>query len=113
MRCHAPCRHCHYTRHKGLKENRKGKKNDVRRTYLPAFFLRFFEIFSRTFSKNKILVFLGSSYRVRPKNVIKKIEGKNGRKQGLFPQLFCKKVLTWTFSKKFYGVFELPLLKNA
>jgi hypothetical protein len=40
--------------------------------------------------------------------------GKDERKQVFFPQLFRPKVLDTYFPQKvFYGVFELPLLRNA
>jgi hypothetical protein len=48
------------------------------------------------------------------KSALKKIS-KGGTDRGKkFPQLFGKKFLSCTFSKKdFCGVFELPLLRNA
>jgi hypothetical protein len=58
------------------------------------------------------MVFLGSSCRETAKNAIKKIEGK--RRQDCFSQLFRPKVFDMDFPpKEFYGVFELPLLRNA
>jgi hypothetical protein len=40
--------------------------------------------------------------------------GKDERKKVFFPQLFRPKVFDMYFPQKvFYGVFELPLLRNA
>jgi hypothetical protein len=39
--------------------------------------------------------------------------GKDERKKVVFSQLFRPKVFDTDFPKKFYGVFELPLLRNA
>jgi hypothetical protein len=91
----------------------KKKKN---RGYLPTYlFLRFFD-------EKICMVFLGSSCRETAKNAIKKNSmGKNERKKVFFSQLFRPKVLLFRpkvfdidFPQKvFYGVFELPLLRNA
>jgi hypothetical protein len=44
----------------------------------------------------------------------KKSMGKDERKKVFFPQLFWPKVFDMYFPQKvFYGVFELPLLRNA
>jgi hypothetical protein len=60
------------------------------------------------------MVFLGSSCRETAKNAIKKSMGKDGRKKVFVPQLFRPKVFDMYFPQKlFYGVFELPLLRNA
>jgi hypothetical protein len=61
------------------------------------------------------MVFLGSSCRETAKNAIKKKSmGKDDRKKVFFPQLFRPKVFDMDFPPKvFYGVFELPLLRNA
>jgi hypothetical protein len=56
------------------------------------------------------MVFLGSSCR----ETAKKSMGKDERKKVFFPQLFRPKVFDMYFPQKvFYGVFELPLLRNA
>jgi hypothetical protein len=61
------------------------------------------------------MVFLGSSCRETAKNAIKKNSmGKDERKKAFFSQLFRPKVFDIGFPQKvFYGVFELPLLRNA
>jgi hypothetical protein len=60
------------------------------------------------------MVFLGSSCRETAKNAIKKSMGKDDRKKVFFSQLFRPKVFDMGFPQKvFYGVFELPLLRNA
>ena len=60
------------------------------------------------------MVFLGSSCRETAKNAIKKNSmGKDERKKVFFSQLFRPKVFDMYFPKTFYGVFELPLLRNA
>jgi hypothetical protein len=63
------------------------------------------------------MVFLGSSCRETAKNTIKQSrweKGKGERKKVFFPQLFRPKVFDMDFPQKvFYGVFELPLLRNA
>jgi hypothetical protein len=61
--------------------------------------------FSGLILENIFMVFLGSSCRETAKNAIKKSMGKDERKNK--SQLFGPKV------KSFYGVFELPLLRNA
>jgi hypothetical protein len=38
--------------------------------------------------------------------------GKDDRKKEIL-NFFGQKFLTWTFPQKHYGVFELPLLRNA
>jgi hypothetical protein len=60
------------------------------------------------------LVFLGSSCRETAKNAIKQSMGKDDRKTVFFLNFFRPKVFDMYFRKKvFYGVFELPLLRNA
>jgi hypothetical protein len=61
------------------------------------------------------MVFLGSSCRETAKNAIKKNRWeKTTGKKFFFPQLFRPKVFDMDFPQKvFYGVFELPLLRNA
>jgi hypothetical protein len=61
------------------------------------------------------MVFLGSSCRETAKNAIKKKSmGKDERKKGFFSQLFRPKAFYIDFPQKFFfGVFELPLLRNA
>jgi hypothetical protein len=65
------------------------------------------------------MVFLGSSCRETAKKrdklrLKKKSMGKDERKKVFFPQLFRPKVFDMYFPQKvFYGVFELPLLRNA
>jgi hypothetical protein len=39
--------------------------------------------------------------------------GKDERKKAFFLNFFGQKFLTSIFPKRFYGVFELPLLRNA
>jgi hypothetical protein len=44
----------------------------------------------------------------------KKIDGKRRKEKSFFSQLFRPKVFDIDFPQKvFYGVFELPLLRNA
>jgi hypothetical protein len=91
-----------------LKE--KQKKRGCLPTYL---FLRFLR-FSGLILENIFMVFLGSSCRETAKNAIKKKSmGKDERI--FFPsQLFRPKVFDIDFPQQvFYGVFELPLLRNA
>ena len=61
------------------------------------------------------MAFLGSSCRETAKKAIKQIEGK--RRQGIFffsqMHFFGQKLLTWTSPNFFWGVFELPMLRNA
>jgi hypothetical protein len=60
------------------------------------------------------MVFLGSSCRETAKNAIKKIDGKRRQEKSFFSQLFRPKVFDMGLPQKvFYGVFELPLLRNA
>ena len=55
------------------------------------------------------MVFLGSSCRETAKNAIKK-----SMEKSFFSQLFRPKVFDMDFHQKvFYGVFKLPLLRNA
>ena len=92
--------------------SRKKKKNEG--TYLPTFFWDFLR-FSGLILENIFMVFLGSSCRETAKNAIKKKSmGKDDRKKFFFSQLFRPKVFDMDFPQKvFYGVFELPLLRNA
>jgi hypothetical protein len=71
--------------------------------------------FSGLILENIFMVCLGSSCRETAKNAIKKKSmGKDDRKKVFFPQLFRPKVFDMDFRQKvFYGVFELPLLRNA
>jgi hypothetical protein len=90
---------------------RKKKKSDVP-TYLP--FLRFFEIFRSNFRKYLNGVFGLLRQRNGQKRDKKKSMGKDERKKVFFSQLFRPKVFDMDFPQKvFYGVFELPLLRNA
>jgi hypothetical protein len=61
------------------------------------------------------MVFLGSSCRETAKNAIKNSRKKKTKgKKLFFSQLFRPKVFDMDFPQKvFYGVFELPLLRNA
>ena len=61
------------------------------------------------------MVFLGSSCRETAKNAIKKNRWEKTKgKKVFFSQLFRPKVFDIDFRQKvFYGVFELPLLRNA
>jgi hypothetical protein len=61
------------------------------------------------------MVFLGSSCRETAKNAIKKKSmGKDERFKVFLSQLFRPKFFDIDFPQKvFYGVFELPLLRNA
>jgi hypothetical protein len=91
---------------------KKIKKSDVP-TYLP-----FFEIFLRfsgLISENILMVFLGSSCRETAKNAIKTIEGKRRQETSFFSlNYFRPKAFDMKFPQKVvYGVFELPLLRNA
>jgi hypothetical protein len=70
--------------------------------------------FSGLILGNIFMVFLGSSCRETAKNAIKNSMGKDERKKVFFSQLFRPKVFDIDFPQKvFYGVFELPLLRNA
>jgi hypothetical protein len=71
--------------------------------------------FSGLILENIVMVFLGSSCRETAKNAIKKIRWEKTKgKMFFFSQLFRPKVFYIDFPKKvFYGVFELPLLRNA
>jgi hypothetical protein len=87
------------------------KKPDVP-TYLS--FLSFFAIFRSGFRKYFYGVFGFLMQRNTAKNAIKKIDGKRRQEKSFFPQLFRPKVFGMDFPQKvFYGVFELPLLRNA
>jgi hypothetical protein len=70
--------------------------------------------FSGLILENVFIVFLGSSCRETAKNAIKIISmGKDERKKEN-PQLFRPKVFDIDFPQKVvYGVFELPLFRNA
>jgi hypothetical protein len=60
------------------------------------------------------MVFLGSSCRELAKNAIKEADGKRRQEKVFFSQLFRPKVFDMDFPQKvFFGVFELPLLRNA
>jgi hypothetical protein len=89
---------------------KKEKKHDVP-TSLPK--KKKNEIFWSDFRKH-FMVFLGSSCRETAKNAIKnKSMGKDDRKKKK-SQLFRPKVFDMDFPQNvFYGVFELPLLRNA
>jgi hypothetical protein len=89
-------------------------KKKKRRTYLPAFFEIFLR-FSGLILENIFVVFWGSSCREIAKNTKKKIDGKRRKEKSFFfSQLFRPKVFDMGFSQKvFYGVFELPLMRNA
>jgi hypothetical protein len=64
--------------------------------------------------ENVFVVFLGSSCRETAKNAIKKSMEKDERKKVFFSQLFRPKAFDMDFPQKvFFGVFELPLLRNA
>jgi hypothetical protein len=95
---------------RGVQEKKKKKGG----TYLPTFFEIFLR-FSGLILENIFIVFLGSSCRETAKNAIKKKSmGKDDRKKVFFSQLFRPKVFHMNFPQKvFYGVFELPLLRNA
>jgi hypothetical protein len=93
------------------------KKIDGKRRKEKSFFssqlFRFSDFLQKVF-----VVFSSSSCRETAKNAIKKSTGKDERKTFFFlstfsANFFSQKFLTWIFSKKFYGVFELPLLRNA
>jgi hypothetical protein len=71
--------------------------------------------FSGLILENIFMVFLGSSCRETAKNAIKKVDGKR-RQEFFFLNFFGfrPKVFDMDFPQKvFYGVFELPLLRNA
>jgi hypothetical protein len=71
--------------------------------------------FSGLILENILMVFLGSSCRETAKNAIKNFRWEKTKgKKFFFPQLFRPKVFDIGFPQKgFYGVFELPLLRNA
>jgi hypothetical protein len=71
--------------------------------------------FSGLILENIFVVFLGSSCRETAKNAIKKIRWEKTKgKKFFFSQLFRPKAFDIDFpQKKIYGVFELPLLRNA
>jgi hypothetical protein len=70
--------------------------------------------FSGLILGNIFMVFLGSSCRETAKNAIKQISMGKDERIFLFSQLFRPKVFDIDFPQKvFYGVFELPLLRNA
>jgi hypothetical protein len=70
------------TRNRSALDTRGDEENKQKkgRTYLPTFFLRFFEIFRSDFRKY-FVVFLGSSCRETAKNAIKKSMGKDDREK--------------------------------
>jgi hypothetical protein len=71
--------------------------------------------FSGLILGNIFMVFLGCSCRETAKNAIKKIRWEKTKgKKFFFSQLFRPKVFDIDFPQKvFYGVAELPLLRNA
>jgi hypothetical protein len=70
--------------------------------------------FSGLILENIFMVFWGSSCRETAKNAIKTNRWENTTgKKFFFLNFFGQKFLTWTFPKKVFGVFELPLLRNA
>jgi hypothetical protein len=72
--------------------------------------------FSGLILENIFMVFLGPSCRETAKNAIKKFDGKRRKETSLvFSTLnfFGQFFLTWASPRAFYGVFELPLLRNA
>jgi hypothetical protein len=71
--------------------------------------------FSGLILENMLMVFLGSSCRETVEKAIKKKDGKTRQEKSfLFSQLFRPKVFDMDFLQKvFFGVFELPLLRNA
>jgi hypothetical protein len=80
-------------------------KKKQRRTYLPTFFVRFFEIFRSDF-RNMFMVFLGASSRETAKNAIKKNRWeKDDRKKVFFLNFFGQRLLTWTSPKTFFWCF--------
>jgi hypothetical protein len=85
----------------------------MRRAYQSTFF-EVFEIFRSDFRKYCNCAFELLVQRNRQTRD-KKIEGKEHQEKSFFlsHRFFGKKFLTWTSPKKFYGVFELPLLRNA
>jgi hypothetical protein len=87
---------------KKRREKTKGKKF----FFLPTF---------SDFLQKVFVVFSSSSCRETAKNAIKKIDGKRRKEKSFFfSQLFRPKVFDMDFLQKvFYGVFELPLLRNA
>jgi hypothetical protein len=93
---------------------KKKEKSDVVPTYLPTFF-EFVLRFLGLILEHIFMVFLGSSCRETTKNAVKENRWEMTKGTSFFfSQLFGQKLLTWIFPKKyFYGVFELPLLRNA
>jgi hypothetical protein len=77
--------------------------------------LRFFEIFRSDFRKYFYGVFGAPHAEKRPKTRLKKIDGKRRQEKScFFLNFFRPKVFDIYFPiKVFYGVFELPLLRNA
>jgi hypothetical protein len=72
--------------------------------------LRFFGLIL----ENIFMVFLGSSCRETAKNAIKKNRWEKTKGKKFFFSTFSAKVFDMDFPQKvFYGVFELPLLRNA
>jgi hypothetical protein len=71
--------------------------------------------FSDLILENIFMVFLDPSCRETAKNAIKINRwGKTKGEIYFFPQLFRPKVFDMDFPQKvLYGVFELPLLRNA
>jgi hypothetical protein len=89
----------------------KKKKSDVP-TY--PLFLTFFAIFRSDFRKYFSGVFGFLMQRNGQKRDKNKSMGKDDRKKVFFLNFFCQKVFDMDFPQKvFYGVFELPLLRNA
>jgi hypothetical protein len=88
------------------------KKKKKRRTYLPTFFLRFFEIFRSDLRKNFYGVFGLLMQRNGQKRDKKDPMGKDERKKKIL-NFFGQKFLTRISPKKCFMVFELPLLRNA
>jgi hypothetical protein len=97
------------------RRRKKRKKTGVPTYYLPTYLFWDFLRFSGLILESIFMVFLGSSCRETAKNAIKIISmGKDERKKASFSQLFRPKVFDIDFPQKvFYGVFELPLLRNA
>ena len=88
------------------------EKKEKRRTYLPTFFEIFLR-FSGRIWENIFMVFLGSSCRETAKNAIK-INRRERTSGFFFISTFLAKSFWHGFPQKvFYGVFELPLLRNA
>jgi hypothetical protein len=93
------------------KGRRRKKKSDAP-TYLPV--LIFFDIFWSDFRKYLYGVFGLLMQRNGQKRDKKNRWEKTKGKKFFFSQLFRPKVFDMDFPKKdFYGVFELPLLRNA